>query len=134
MYKRNKGFTLIELLVVVAIVAILATVVLVAMSSVRVKARDARRENDIREIGLAIEMAQNDDQKYPQSATLPASIASSKQIYVASTPNDPKPGSSYAWSDNTGNDQMYCVSADLERGNYFSCSQNGCKFVDNPCL
>lgn len=131
--KKITGFTLIELLVVVAIIAILATVVLVAMSSVRAKARDARRENDLRGIGLAMEMAHNDDQKYLQSATLPASIVSSKQTYIASTPHDPKPGIDYAWSDNTGDDQIFCISADLEKSAYFKCNQDGCLFNGTGC-
>lgn len=127
------GFTLIELLIVVIIIAILVTVVLVAMSSVRAKARDARRENDLREIGLAMKMAHNDDQKYPQSATLTASIASSKQTYVISTPHDPRPDTDYVWLNNTGNDQIFCLSADLEKSSYFKCDQDGCLFTATGC-
>lgn len=130
--QQNNGFTLIELLVVVAIIAILATVTLVSLAAARAKARDARRENDIREMGLAMEMATNDDQKYPTSATIPATISSSKQIYVAAVPEDPR-GGDYDWSDNTADDQTYCVGADIEKGDYFECSQNGCFFSANAC-
>jgi len=45
------GFTLIEILVVIAIIAVLATFVTLAFSSTRAKARDAKRLNDLNQIG-----------------------------------------------------------------------------------
>ena len=64
-YSYSKGFTLIELLVVIAIIGILATVITVAVSSARKKARDARRLSDMKAIQTALEMYANDHGEYP---------------------------------------------------------------------
>ncbi len=63
--QTKKGFTLIELLVVIAIIGILAVVVLVSLSSVRPKARDARRLADLDSYRTAFEIYYEDHGFYP---------------------------------------------------------------------
>ncbi len=47
---KNRGFTLIELLVVIAVIGILASVVMASLNSARVKARNARRTSDVKQL------------------------------------------------------------------------------------
>jgi prepilin-type N-terminal cleavage/methylation domain-containing protein len=63
------GFTLLELLVVISITGLLAAVLLVAMNSARVKARDAYRIQTTEEIAKAIELYYDDHHEYPPITT-----------------------------------------------------------------
>jgi prepilin-type N-terminal cleavage/methylation domain-containing protein len=65
MKKNIKGFTLIELLVVIAIIGLLSTLAVVSLNSARQKARDARRQSDLRQISTAMELYHSQKDSYP---------------------------------------------------------------------
>ena len=87
----KKGFTLIELLVVIVIIGILATLATVALSSARMKARDARRVSDVRQIQTALELYFSDAQAYPSTITTGSAISTSSNTYMAKVPGNPSP-------------------------------------------
>lgn len=62
---KKKGFTLLELLVVIAIIGLLSGVVMISIGKARMRARDAKRVQDLRQIRAAIESYANDHGKYP---------------------------------------------------------------------
>ena len=98
LHSDKRGFTLIELLVVVSIISMLSSTVLSSVQNVRVKARDAIRELDTRQIINALVLIQDDSGKFPchaysnssESNFLEPLIAAG---YLSRRPNDP--GSNY---------------------------------------
>ena len=64
---KKSGFTLIELLVVISIIGFLATASIVAFNNARIKARDARRVADLKQISTALELYFDDHNFYPPS-------------------------------------------------------------------
>lgn len=63
--RDKKGFTLIELLVVISIISLLSSIVLASLNTARIKARDARRMEDLRQIRTALELYYDDNGNYP---------------------------------------------------------------------
>lgn len=108
-----KGFTLVELLVVVAIIGLLAGIAVVSVNSVRVKARDAKRIADVKQIQNALELYNNTKGgQYPlnkaaQSVDLTGKVLSEEkgidttgggEIYINVIPADPTTGRKYEYT------------------------------------
>lgn len=92
--KSGAGFTLIELLVVIAIIGLLASVVLVSLNGARLKARDAKRVSDLKQLSTALELYYDDNNGiYPPGC--PSNDLSSLPLskYISKTPVDPKDSS-----------------------------------------
>jgi len=123
-FLEGEGFTLIELLVVVAIIGLLASIILVSVGPARAKARDAKRQSDLKQINLAMEMCYSDascgpgETKYPvhaAGANTWTKIDNSDGIPLFLTmPSDPTNSGSQVYTWVAGNEQWYCIYTKLE--------------------
>ncbi|MBU1015345.1 type II secretion system GspH family protein [Patescibacteria group bacterium] len=143
---QKRGFTLIELLVVIAIIGILSTTVLVSLGGAREKAMDAKRQADLRQILLAMELDYSGDGKYSVSDSMPDKIPCDTSPPSCTGTGDGKymnpvptelDGSSYAWLDNNlaggtaleCSEQSYCVYTEMSGGTYYVASPQGTKDI-----
>lgn len=134
MIKSNKGFTLIEILIVVAIIAILASVVLVGLGPTQQAGRDARRISDLKEVQNGLELYYNKCGYYPGTGTggacagtavaTPAysnmsTALTSVNVGISSIPLDPSNAGVhvYSFATNGANATTYVLGAVLENPN-----------------
>jgi prepilin-type N-terminal cleavage/methylation domain-containing protein len=140
MTKTNRrGFTLIELLIVIAIIGLLASVVLIGLSSFRVAGRDARRIADLRQVQSALELYYNSCGFYPGNAIAGGAcgayaaiprlfgdpgglidVLTTSNLGISKIPNDPVPTQQYGYQANTAGGpagSKYILGAQLEDRN-----------------
>jgi len=140
----KNGFTLIELLVVVAIIGMLSSVVLASLNTARGNARDARRQQDLKQIQVALELYYNVNNAYPGEVACDTSKGSGTgncagytgtdwdedsyihaalvPDYIPDLPKDPLNNVSYYYNYEPvgGNPRdNYCLGAALESGGRF---------------
>lgn len=128
---NRKGFTLIEILIVVAIIAILASVVLIGLGPTQQSGRDARRLSDLHEVQNGLELFFNKCGYYPGNAANGACTNGNAQgagyagmataltgagLGINSVPSDPLNNATYAYKfrTNGANANTYLLAATLE--------------------
>lgn len=142
--KANKGFTLIELLVVIAIIGLLSSVVLASMNSARKKSRDARRQQDLKSLQVALELFFDTNGGYPVQTTGTAAAAqaiignatnnalgtaqtthSIVPTYIGQVSDDPSSGRDYYYVSDAASGTYattYCIGAFTEQATVTSSS------------
>ena len=84
---NKRGFTLIELLVVIAIIAILASLLLPALSRAKNTGHGAACLNNLHQIGLALSLyVQDNDDRLPKSPMMPSADTNMTSIMTALKP------------------------------------------------
>ncbi|TSD06889.1 MAG: hypothetical protein Greene07144_1086 [Parcubacteria group bacterium Greene0714_4] len=115
---ERKGFTLIELLVVIAIIGILSGVVLASLNTARLKARNAQRISDARQVALALEFFFDDQAtgKYPTSAIVDFTTGQTLLAaqYLPQTPIEPVTGRQAYRYRSDAPSVSYCFGVSLE--------------------
>ncbi len=99
--KRYLGFTLLEVLVVVSIIGVVIGLASVSYSTSQKKARDTKRQSDLKAIQSAFEQYYSScDYVYPASFPAVGTSLSDcdSNVLIQSMPGDPKTGAAYTCS------------------------------------
>ncbi len=134
--KKRIGFTLIELLVVIAVIGLLASIVLVALGQSRAKARNARRQADIRQLSTAMELYYGDNVDKYLTHAAETTLTTPIPTYMLKVPTDPLGTTTpYVWVSNTSDAQKYCIYATLESpSSGYVCASNAGVFSQTTAL
>ena len=129
---KKRSFTLVELLVVIAVVGLISVLAIVASNAARIKARDAKRMTDIKQITIALELVMAFDNSYPNSGGTvclstcmsgsPPAWCSGLKVQMFNIPNDPLPNQRcYLYNSDGSN---FRVAAQFESASNSNLAQN----------
>jgi len=148
---KQKAFTLIELLVVISIIGLLASIVLVALTSARLKARDTKRKADLKQLNTAINLYYDDNQGLPEATGWCTYISNTTSgwgpdfqgkispKYMSKVPLDPNKSNQlgdYLYRSDDYNAGKFTLCANLEQSTGNTYDYTGCAggAIYNYCI
>lgn len=125
--QRQGGFTIVELLIVIVVIAILATISVVAYNGIQNRANDAAVQSDLRNIGQKVVSYQVLNDKYPNSAGTFSSAVGPGTFKVSAGAY----GNHYTPAASNGYNMAYCLDSTVGTGGFalIAASKSGTVYV-----
>lgn len=120
--RRYDGFTIVELLIVIVVIAILATISIVAYNGIQNRANDSAVQSDLKNIGQKILAYQATEGKLPNSA---GTLTAAGPFRVASGSY----GNNYTPAASNGYNMAYCLDATTQSFAIVAASKSGNVYV-----
>ncbi|MBI4120854.1 MAG: type II secretion system protein [Parcubacteria group bacterium] len=125
--QTHKGFTILELLVVLAVIGMLMSVVIVSMTGIKEKGRDATRLQHLQATQNALNLYYTNHSKFPVFASATTitgddafSVLLEGELFISEVPRDPQhPVRTYTYQSNaSGSDYTitFCLETDSIQG------------------
>jgi prepilin-type N-terminal cleavage/methylation domain-containing protein len=128
--KTKSAFTIVELMVAITVIAIITSISVVSLQSVRQRAADTARLSGIRDLQLAVEGYKSINGKYPDKGTGKTYIQGIEPSFITKLPQDKPQTNSSGYSYVTSADnKSYCIAV-LNTVNQPDKMKD---FVDNNC-
>lgn len=110
---KKNGFTFIEILIVITIIGVLSAIGLATYSNANKKARDSRRESDLKQIQASLEMCKTTTGSYPASISSGSSITCDGEVFMSAVPDDPDADKNYTYTRLTMTTYSLCADKEL---------------------
>ncbi len=123
--KKIQGFTLLELLIVVAIIGILASIVLVALSSAQDSAYESRAKGELRALQSAVQLYFLDNDSYPEDGEWDFPASMEEYLPSGDEIEGAWPGSIYTWESWSPSDLSHAPYEHVYQISIRFCPQGG---------
>src|SRR5687767_11250180 len=81
MWAKQKGFTIVELLIVIVVIAILASITVVAYRGITARSNDTAVKSDLKNFAEKMELLKLDASTYPATLTPSMGFEFTKNVY-----------------------------------------------------